>query len=239
MKSIITDFKVFSIAFVGLVGGTIWGFMSHWEPEPIILIAISIIEIIAFSILKGTTEESNNIQTLAESINHGNVSINVNVGENSNTTKVNEFIEKTENLTNDREAKIDFMKSKTKILFIDDDKNFNVVKILKDSGWRHTKSVIDVKSIDLQIVKDSHIYFVDINGVGKLLSLEHEGLDLALMIKQKYPNKKIIIYSANRKTNAFHEAWDTCDFKLEKNALPNQFQNIVEQYSIELYNNFR
>jgi hypothetical protein len=60
-------------------------------------------------------------------------------------------------------------------------------------------------------------------------------LDLALMLKDKYPQKKVVIYSANKKTNAFHEAFDKCDFRLEKNALPNQFQNLVEKYSIEFY----
>ena len=68
----------------------------------------------------------------------------------------------------------------------------------------------------------------------KLINCEHEGLDIALMLKQKYPNKKVVIYSAN-KNNNFHPAWDQCDFKLEKNALAYQFQSLVEQYSLELY----
>jgi len=76
---------------------------------------------------------------------------------------------------------------------------------------------------------------VDINGVGKLLGCEYEGLDIALMLKQKYPKKKTVIYSANKNNNAFHKAWDLCDYKLEKNALPYQFQGLVEQYSIELF----
>jgi hypothetical protein len=54
------------------------------------------------------------------------------------------------------------------------------------------------------------------------------------MLKQKYPNKKVVIYSANKNSNSFHKAWDECDFKLEKNALPYQFQNLVEQYSLDL-----
>ncbi|HMO41472.1 MAG TPA: hypothetical protein PKC76_19065 [Saprospiraceae bacterium] len=81
------------------------------------------------------------------------------------------------------------------------------------------------------------IYFVDINGVGKLLNCKNEGLDLALMLKQRYPDKKVVIYSANSKNNVFHEAWDKCDSKIEKNALPYQFQSLVEQYSVEKYKN--
>ena len=119
-------------------------------------------------------------------------------------------------------------------MFIDDDKNFNVVKILKDSGWKNTKTIVDIKSLDLPIVKETHVFFVDINGVGNLLKLEYGGLDLALMLKQKYPQRKVVIYSANKNSNSFHKAWDECDFKLEKNALPYQFQNLVEEFSLEL-----
>ena len=239
MKKIVSDTKTLIVAFIGLIGGVIWAFLSKWEPEPLILIIVSFIEIVGFFILKGVVAENSDVQSLASNINHGNVNVNVNVETNSSIKKEDEKVAKTESQYDNREAKIDFMKLRTKILFIDDDKNFNVVKILKDSGWKHTKSIVDIKSIDSPVIKDANIHFVDINGVSKLLSLPHEGLDLALMIKQRYPDKKVIIYSANRNTNAFHEAWDACDFKLEKNALPNQFQNLVEQYSTELYNNFK
>jgi hypothetical protein len=85
-------------------------------------------------------------------------------------------------------------------------------------------------------IQNADIIFVDINGVGKLLGLEHEGLDLALMLKQKYNKKKVVIYSANKYSNSFHQAWDVIDSRLEKNALPYQFQNLVENYSLEFYN---
>jgi hypothetical protein len=112
-------------------------------------------------------------------------------------------------------------------LFIDDDKKFSYVQNLKDGGWKLTKTIADIKNVDVPAVKKSHIFFVDINGVGKLLNLEHEGLDLALMLKQRYPDKKVIIYSANKNSNAFHQAWNICDYRLEKNALPYQFQSLV------------
>ena len=37
--------------------------------------------------------------------------------------------------------------------------------------------------------------------------------------------------------NIFHEAWNLADSRLAKNALPYQFQNLVEKYSLEFYNN--
>jgi hypothetical protein len=156
---------------------------------------------------------------------------NVNVGIMENNSRIGN---QSKYDSSNREAKIESLKSKVKILFIDDDTKFNIVKILKDSKWKHTKSVVDIKSLDIPIVKEADIFFVDVNGIGKLLNCEHEGLDIALMLKQKYPNKKVVIYSAN-KNNNFHPAWDQCDFKLEKNALTYQFQSLVEQYSLELY----
>lgn len=218
------------IAFIGLIGGIIWALMSNFNIEPIILVCISLAEVAGYFLLPDTkTPEI----TPAKNKNKQNVNVSVNIGtaptQNSNTDKPGQ----KKNI--DRNTIIDTMQSKTSILFIDDDKKFNVVRILKDSNWQKVKTVVDIKSLDMPVVRDANIIFVDINGVGKLLNLEFEGLDLALMLKQRYPEKKVIIYSANRNNNSFHTAWDLCDFKLEKNALPYQFQNLVEEYSIELF----
>lgn len=181
----------------------------------------------------GIPENINKVNPIiSPNINPTN-NINVNIGnteKNTMTVKNN-----TENKDFDREAIIDSLKPKIKILFIDDDKKFNIVKIFKDSKWKNTSTVVDIKSIDDAIVKEADIIFVDVNGVGKLLHCKNEGLDIALMLKQKYPKKKIIIYSANKNNDNFHPAWDECDFKLEKNALSYQYLSLVEQYSIELF----
>ena len=230
VKSTIT----FLCAIVGAIGGAIWAYKTNLDVEPIILCIVSVIEILGFFIVSDSKEEA--ITITEKSNNNRNeqqVNVNVNVGNNSGEDhlKQSSQVPYTEN----RDAQIEAMKPRTQILFIDDDKNFNVVRILKDSGWKNTKTVVDIKSLDIPIVKETDIYFVDINGVGKLLNLEFGGLDLALMLKQKYPTKKVVIYSANKNSNSFHRAWEICDFKLEKNALPYQFQNIVEQYSLELF----
>jgi len=219
MRKLADNIVTFLIAVVGVLGGLLWAIQSKWDYEPIILLAMSSIEVTAFVFFRTSSEKS-----IAPTTSAGSQSMN----------GISNQIGNTKPSASQREAQIDFMKPKTNILFIDDDKNFNVVKILKDSGWKNTKSVIDIKSLDMPIVKDTDIFFVDINGVGKLLNLEHGGLDLALMLKQKYESKKVVIYSANKNSNSFHGAWDECDFKLEKNALPYQFQNLVEQYSLEL-----
>lgn len=52
MKKIVINIVTFLIALVGLIGGGIWAYSSNWEMEPIILMAISAIEIIGFLILR-------------------------------------------------------------------------------------------------------------------------------------------------------------------------------------------
>lgn len=129
----------------------------------------------------------------------------------------------------------DQLKLITKILFIDDE-SFKIVKILRErEGWINTKSVKDIKSLSSQIIKWADIVFVDINGVGAALYNE-QGLGLAAGIKDWYPNKRVVIYSAENKQNVFSASWDKVDRKLSKNADPIQFITIVEELANQIYN---
>ncbi len=123
-------------------------------------------------------------------------------------------------------------KSLTKILFIDDDTKFKVVKILSNSGWINTSIIKDAKTLDEPIIVDAHILFVDVQGVGVAMGFDSEGLGLALALKEKYPTKKIVIYSAESKGDRFHEALRKADSFLPKNADPYEFQKLVEELSI-------
>jgi DNA-binding NarL/FixJ family response regulator len=87
--------------------------------------------------------------------------------------------------------------------------------------------------LDAQVVIDSDIIFVDINGVGLTL-FEDQGLGLASALKLKYPKKKIIIYSAETSGDRFHKALRQVDDCLSKNAEPYQFINLVENLSKSL-----
>ncbi|AXI03999.1 hypothetical protein [Aquirhabdus parva] len=132
---------------------------------------------------------------------------------------------------------LDAQKNLTKILFIDDDSKFKVVQILKNSGWLHTSTIKDVRSLDCDDVRNAHIFFVDIQGVGHLLGFEDEGLGLADALKRKYPLKKTVIYSAETKGDRFHKALRNVDSFLAKNADPYEFQQLVEEYSAEIAKN--
>ena len=256
MKKIIESTFTAIVAMAGLIGGSIWGIKTNWEYEPTILMTISAIQLIAFMILRNMadtsiqpslipavlTNDQENEQVneqrneqISDQKNEQTVNLNVSFPQNGAPSSISDATANNSGMQLSRDEVIEIMKGRVQILFIDDDKKFNVVQNLKDGGWKLTKTVEDIKNVDVPIVKKSHILFVDINGVGKLLNLEYEGLDLALMLKQKYADKRIIIYSANKNSNSFHEAWTVCDFRLEKNALPYQFQSLVESYSIELY----
>ncbi len=120
----------------------------------------------------------------------------------------------------------------TQILFIDDDIKFRVVSILQTAGWQYTRIVKDIASLNDDAVRRAHILFVDINGVGKKMSFKDEGLGLALALKTRYPEKRVIIYSADTKAERFHEAWKRADDYLAKNADPYEFQQLVEGYAV-------
>lgn len=129
---------------------------------------------------------------------------------------------------------LEIRKKLTNILFVDDDTKFKIIKILNVAGWINTKIVKDVENPDSDLVKNSHILFVDINGVGIKMGFNDEGLGLANYLKRKYPEKKVILYSTESAGNRFHEALRKVDDFLYKNADPSEFQEIIEQFSAEV-----
>lgn len=143
------------------------------------------------------------------------------------------FRKKTEPLP---QRDLDEIKLICKILFIDDHK-FPVEDILQNSGWRNTRRIKDVESLDQHEVKESHILFVDIQGVGKKLGFQDEGLGLIAALKKKYPIKKVIAYSAEDQghVSAFHEGMNLADNRLSKNADPYEFLSLVERLSKEAF----
>lgn len=135
-----------------------------------------------------------------------------------------------------KERDLNEIKNVCKILFIDD-KAFPVIDILKNAGWLNTQRIKDANSIDQLEIKEAHILFVDIQGVGKKLKFKDEGLGLIIALKDKYPHKKIIVYSAEDqgKIQAFHDGIDKADKRLSKSADPYQFQSVVENYAKEVF----
>jgi hypothetical protein len=150
------------------------------------------------------------------------VSINMNNGMNHNSQHGDSSGPQPQHVPS-----IEELKKSTTILFIDDDKTFKIVGILKKMGWLNTRLIKDINSLSDHNVVDANILFIDIQGVGKLLQLKDEGLGLALAIKRRYPAKKIIIYSAQADGERFHEALSEADYSLPKTAEPVRFEETI------------
>lgn len=153
---------------------------------------------------------------------NNSTTINISNPPSSSPAKETEMVKKN----------LDDYKNCTKILFIDDDARFKVVKILTNSGWIHTKLIKDCDSLDQADVVNAEILFIDVQGVGVSMGFSDEGLGLALAIKDKYKDKKVVIYSAETEGKRFHEALRKADSFLEKNADPYQFQRLVEEFTV-------
>ncbi|MBE4523684.1 transcriptional regulator [Vibrio parahaemolyticus] len=131
----------------------------------------------------------------------------------------------------------EFYKNTTKILIVDDEIKFKLPKIFKGAGWVHSKLIKDIDNLDHPDVKEADILFVDIQGVGVSLGFKDEGLGLVEALKEKYPSKKVIIYSVVSEGDRFHNAFNVCDGRLSKDADPYQFQRILEKFAFSELNN--
>ncbi len=88
-----------------------------------------------------------------------------------------------------------YIKESAHILFIDD-QSFEKVERIREAGWM-VERVKDIKSLDDDRIRRSHVIFVDYKGVGKFLSPQDEGVGLITALKNKYPSKRIVLYSAH------------------------------------------
>jgi len=131
---------------------------------------------------------------------------------------------------------LDEIKNICNIVFVDD-KSFPIIDILKNCGWRNLQKLKDIDSIDQKEIREAHIVFMDIQGVGKKLKLPDEGLGLIVAIKKKYPNKRIIAYSAEDQghVETFHEGLELADSRLSKNANSYEFQFRLEKFSKQIF----
>ena len=122
----------------------------------------------------------------------------------------------------------------TKILFVDDFK-FEIVDYLNSCGWIQTKRIKDIDDINHPSIAENHIFFVDIQGVGKKMGFSDEGLGLARALKEKYSEKIVILYSAQPTGDRFDKTLSIVDDTIRKNADTYEFLKLVEKYSIQTF----
>lgn len=129
------------------------------------------------------------------------------------------------------------IKNGCRVLFIDDQK-FKLVDRLRDKdGWKNTVWIKDVDSLSQMEVLDAHIIFVDIQGVGTKMGYSDAGLGLIVSIKKQYPNKKVVMYSAESqgKIDSFHNAANLVDYRIRKTADQYEFSSIIEHLAKEAF----
>jgi hypothetical protein len=183
--------------------------------EKIASLIASVIAIGGFAFYKWKSDKTETPNINQTNTNSNSQNITLNVGSTQIEEPKNDL------------ANIAAIKSATNILFIDDDKGFKIVGILKKMGWPQTKLVTDVQSIDDPNILSANVLFIDIQGVGRKMQLKDEGLGLALAIKRRYREKKIIIYSAQEEGKRFDEALQEADYSLPKNAEPIRFEETL------------
>lgn len=111
-----------------------------------------------------------------------------------------------------REIKLSQLKRNTEILVIDDDE-FVYLESLKKLEY-HIEHRTDIQG--LKDVAEYDIILCDIRGVGKFLRSPYEGAYLVKQIKEKYPNKIVISYTANDYDPKFQEYLAYADATIPK-----------------------
>lgn len=127
-------------------------------------------------------------------------------------------------------------KRNVRIGFIDD-KKFDIIETLRQEGWLRVDYIEDISSLSEPFIKDHDILFVDIQGVGQKLQFEKEGFGLIEAIRERYPEKVLIAYSAESesKLDTFEEAFNQSNFRLRKTAEPYEFIRILHKSANIVY----
>lgn len=136
------------------------------------------------------------------------------------------------------EPSIEQIRPRTRILFIDDEK-FAVVENMINNGWTQTKRIKDIDNLNHPEIQNIDIFFVDIQGVGRKLNFTDEGLGLARALKDTYPSKVVILYSAQTQGDRFDKTLTIVDDTIRKNADTYEFIRLTEQWSKEIFSPLR
>ena len=115
-------------------------------------------------------------------------------------------------------------------MVIDDDE-FVYLDLLRKSEYR-----IEHRS-DIQSLKDVaefDVILCDVRGVGKFLNSQFEGAYLVKQIKEKYPNKIVISYTANSYDPKFQEYLSYADATVPKGTALEDWDSLLTKMLKEL-----
>lgn len=121
-------------------------------------------------------------------------------------------------------------RSRMEILIIDDD-SFPFADNLRKIGFRLTEKK-DIE--DIQDVQPYQIVLCDINGVGKTISSSHQGAYLSQQIKIKYPEKYVVVYSADPTKMESQKYLNSVDKNIPKGTSLEDWSEILDEAINEL-----
>jgi len=124
-----------------------------------------------------------------------------------------------------------YTESDVNILFIDD-LDMPVVENLRKGGYK-VKKVRDIKNIQDAEVKNAQIIFVDFDGVGRVVSPQHQGAGLVKELKANYGDRKyVVLYTAQSTMSTdttMRDLFDAADDRLRKDSDVTDFIEIIRQ----------
>lgn len=221
--------KVIIIIIVVIVGGVSIRFFVrsvHKKNKSVIKINTKELSPVEVATTQGDNSPVNIVRQKKENIKQTNIYADkVIVNDEGSVTHYED--------NNDTPSDYTKAKLKTHILFVDDKDDFNTIQIVKDAGWKNVMYIKDISNLDCEELKIADIIFIDINGVASKL-YKKEGLGLAADIKRRYKDKKkVILYSANPDGDRFDPDLKLVDYSLIKEAEPNQYINLIENFCHE------
>lgn len=115
-------------------------------------------------------------------------------------------------IENTKEKSVQDLRKVVDVLIIDDEE-FPPTDFLRNNNFRLTQK----KDIDnVKDVSEYPIIMCDIRGVGKKLSTDYEGAYLIKEIKQSYPAKRVIAYTASQYDASYNKYLSYADELLTK-----------------------
>ena len=125
------------------------------------------------------------------------------------------------------EPTIESDRKKYKILIIDDE-GFAQKEGLNKLGFKDIDVKFNYTTMEEYSAYD--IIFCDINGVAKEIDPDFQGAALAKKIKEMYPDKFVIIFSALDQSLDFYPYYSSVDATIIKNLNSNQLSEKLDQY---------
>lgn len=126
-------------------------------------------------------------------------------------------------------------KKNVKILFVDDE-GYDT-ELLQNLGYLDIQKMYKYDKEDkMDNFEKYDIIFCDINGIAKDLGPVYQGAALAKLIKQTYPEKIVVIFSAKEQFLTFNKYYDYVDDVIFKNLPPAELASKIDQYINKMIN---